>query len=232
MQAELIEIRNHLSLHEPFDEMPEATLNQLASQIEIAYYRAGSTITEFGQPSTDLCYVRSGAVEIFRRSGELYNRLSEGDIFGQFGLMMGKTIRFPARALEDTLIYCIPDEQFQELWKNDENFADFVEIEDRTRLRTAVSRKHKPDDLMNARVTRLISRPPVTAPATIRLQEAARVMTDEGVSALLLMKETDDGPTMVGIITDRDMRTRALTEALPSETPIADIMSSGLITVR
>ena len=146
--------------------------------------------------------------------------------------MMGKTIRFPARALEDTLIYCIPDEQFQELWKNDENFADFVEIEDRTRLRTAVSRKQKPDDLMNARVTRLISRPPVTAPATIRLQEAARVMTDEGVSALLLMKETDDGPTMVGIITDRDMRTRALTEALPSETPIADIMSSGLITVR
>lgn len=138
----------------------------------------------------------------------------------------------PARALEDTLIYCIPDEQFQELWKNDENFADFVEIEDRTRLRTAVSRKQKPDDLMNARVTRLISRPPVTAPATIRLQEAARVMTDEGVSALLLMKETDDGPTMVGIITDRDMRTRALTEALPSETPIADIMSSGLITVR
>lgn len=232
MQAELIEIRNHLNQHEPFDELPDAALDMISSRVEVAYYRAGTNITEFDQPSVDLFYIRSGAVDIFRRSGELYNRLSEGDIFGQFGLMMKKTVRFPARALEDTLLYCIPGDVFQELWKTYDNFADFVEIEDRTRLRTAVSRRQKSNELMNVRVTRLISRPPVTAPDTIRLQEAARIMTSESVSALLLMDESQAPSTMAGIITDRDLRTRALTEALPSETPIADIMTPDLITIR
>ena len=232
MQAELIEIRNHLAQHEPFEDLPAETLDQIASQVEIAYYRAGATIIEFGQPSTDLYYIRSGAVEIFRRSGELYNRLSEGDIFGQFGLMMGKKVRFPAKALEDTLIYCIPAELFQELWENHDVFADFVEIEDRTRLRSAIKRREKGSDLMTAKVTRLISRPTVSASDTIRLQEAARIMTEQRVSALLLMDESGDQPTMSGIITDRDLRTRALSQALPSETPIKDIMTTELITIR
>ncbi|WP_166267817.1 putative nucleotidyltransferase substrate binding domain-containing protein [Marinobacter caseinilyticus] len=232
MQAELIEIRNHLSQYEPFDGLPEATLDKIVNQVEIAYFRAGSTILELDQPSTDLNFIRSGAVEIFRRSGELYNRLTEGDIFGQFGLMMNKTVRFPAKALEDTLIYCIPAALFQELWETEESFADFVEIEDRTRLRTAVARQSKSGNLMNAKITRLISRPPVMAPSCVRLQEAARIMTEQGVSALLLMDESGDPPQMAGIITDRDLRTRALTEALPSETPVSDIMSTGLITIR
>src|SRR5690554_8197146 len=82
---------------------------------------------------------------------------------------------------------------------------------------------------MSAKVTRLIAREPVSAPTTVRLQEAARIMTDNGVSALLLMDESGDSPRLKGIITDRDLRTRAVTNALPSETPISEIMSEGLI---
>lgn len=233
MQAELIEIVNHLSKHEPFDELPGKTLQKIASQVEISYYRAGSSIIEFGEPATDLYYIRSGAVEIFRRSGELYNRLSEGDIFGQFGLMMGKTVRFPAKALEDTLLYCIPAELFHELWETEPHFTDFVEIEDRTRLRTALTKKSsKSSELMVDKVTRLINRPAVTAPDTIRLQQAAHIMTQERVSSLLLMDESGPRPVMSGIITDKDLRVRAVLAALPSETPIKDIMTTGLTTIR
>ncbi|EMP54276.1 signal-transduction protein [Marinobacter santoriniensis NKSG1] len=232
MQPELIDIRNHMAQFPPFDEMPEALLDQVVESIEIQYFRAGTTILEFGAANTWLYYIRSGAVEVFRRSGELYSRLGEGEIFGQFGLLMHKKTRFPAKALEDTLVYRIPDTIFQFLFENDENFADFVEIEDRSRLRSALSRREKSNDLMTSRVTRLISRAVVSAPSTVRLQEAARIMTDQGVSALLLMDETGDTPKLHGIITDRDLRTRAVTEALPSETPISDIMSEDLITIR
>ncbi|MCK7548819.1 DUF294 nucleotidyltransferase-like domain-containing protein [Marinobacter koreensis] len=232
MQPELIDIRNHMAQFPPFDEMPEALLDQVVENIEIQYFRAGTTILEFGAANTWLYYIRSGAVEVFRRSGELYSRLGEGEIFGQFGLLMHKKTRFPAKALEDTLVYRIPDDIFQFLFENDENFADFVEIEDRSRLRSALSRREKSNDLMTSRVTRLISRAVVSAPSTVRLQEAARIMTDQGVSALLLMDETGDTPKLHGIITDRDLRTRAVTEALPSETPISDIMSEDLITIR
>lgn len=232
MQAELIDIRNHLARHAPFDELPEEMLDKVVASIEIAYFRAGTEILEFGQRNNWLFYIRSGAVEIYRRSGELYNRIAEGEIFGQFGLLMGKTVRFPAKAIEDCLVYRIPDQIFQHLWENDETFADFVEIEDRSRLRSALSRREKSNELMTSRVTRLISRPPVAAPCTVRLQEAARIMTEQGVSALLLMDEEGDRPKLKGIITDRDLRTRAVTEALPSETPVSEIMSEGLITTK
>lgn len=232
MQAELIDIRNHMAQYPPFDEMPEELLDRVVGTIEVVYFKAGSQILEFGEPSNALFYLRSGAVEIYRRSGELYNRVSEGEVFGQFGLLMNKKVRFPAKALEDTLIYKIPDETFHYLWENDENFADFVEIEDRSRLRSALSRREKSNELMTSKITRLISREPVSAPCTVRLQEAARIMTKEGVSALVLMDEEGEKPLLKGIITDRDLRTRALTEALPSETPISQIMSKNLITIR
>ena len=232
MQAELVDIRNHMAQYSPFDEMTEELLDRVVGGIEVVYFKAGSQILEFGEPSNWLYYVRSGAVEIYRRSGELYNRISEGEIFGQFGLLMNRKVRFPAKALEDTLVYKIPGEIFQYLWENDDNFADFVEIEDRSRLRSAVSRREKSNQLMTSKVTRLIAREPVSAPHTVRLQEAARIMTENGVSALLLMDEEGEKPLLKGIITDRDLRTRALSEALASETPISEIMSEDLITIR
>lgn len=232
MQAELIDIRNHMAQYPPFDEMADDLLDRVVGSIEVVYFRAGTQILEFGEANSWLFYVRSGAVEIYRRSGELYNRISEGEIFGQFGLLMNKRVRFPAKALEDTLIYKIPGEIFQLLWESDDNFADFVEIEDRSRLRSALSRREKSNELMTSKVTRLIARTPVSAPHTVRLQEAARIMTEQGVSALLLMDEEGERPLLKGIITDRDLRTRALCEALPSETPISEIMSEDLITIR
>ncbi len=232
MQAEFIDIRNHMAQHRPFDELPEEMLARVAASVEVEYFRAGTQILTLGEPNTWLHYIRSGAVEIFRRSGELYNQVGEGEIFGQFGLMMTKKVRFPVRALEDTLIYRIPDEVFQFLFENNDNFSDFVEIEDKLRLRSALSRREKSNELMTSRVTRLISRAPVTAPCTVRLQEAARIMTEERVSALLLMDEDGDTPKLAGIITDGDLRIRAITNALASETPISDIMTGNLITIQ
>ncbi|WP_138439977.1 MULTISPECIES: putative nucleotidyltransferase substrate binding domain-containing protein [Marinobacter] len=232
MQAELIDIRNHMANYPPFDEMPEELLDRVVGTIEVEYFRAGTSILEFGKANHWLYYIRSGAVEIYRRSGELYNRIGEGEIFGQFGLLMHQKVRFPAKALEDTLIYRFPEEIFRLLFENDDNFADFVEVEDNSRLRSALSRREKSNELMTSRVTRLITREPVSAPCTVRLQEAARIMTDQGVSALLLMEENKGHTDLKGIITDRDLRTRALAEALPSETPIRDIMSEDLITIR
>jgi CBS domain-containing protein len=230
MQAELLDIRNHIAQHAPFDEMPEESLERIVSSIEVVYFRAGTQILEASQHIDALYYLRSGAVEVYRRSGELYNRRGEGEIFGQFGLLRNQKVRFPVKALEDSLIYKIQAEVFHYLWENHENFAEFVEVDDHSRLRSAVSRQEKSNDLMSAKVTRLISRQPICAPVSVRLQEAARIMTENGVSALLLIDEENDH-RLKGIITDRDLRTRAVTAALPSETPISDIMTEGLITV-
>jgi len=231
MSPELIEIRSHLMAHEPFDELPEAVVDEIASQVEIAYFRAGTDILLAGNTGTHLHYIRSGAVETFRRTGELYSRLSEGDVFGQFSLLLNRTVRYPARALEDSLIYRIPKSMFQKLWDDYDSFADFVELEDRTRLRSAVQRNVKANEQMTARVTRLIVRSPVTAPETSSIRDCARIMSEQRVSSLLLIDDSQDPPQMCGVITDRDLRDRALAVEINLEDPVHTIMTRELITV-
>ena len=92
MQAEQVEIAQFLAQHPPFDDLPTNALNELAQQVEVAYYRSQTDILTLGQDIADLFIIRSGSVEIYRRNNELYNRLDVGGIFGQMGLCISMEV--------------------------------------------------------------------------------------------------------------------------------------------
>ncbi|MDO9596607.1 MAG: DUF294 nucleotidyltransferase-like domain-containing protein [Azoarcus sp.] len=235
MQDEQLEIADFLRRYPPFNELPEETLHHVASSVDVRYFKAGTRIVEFGEEALAWHVVRSGAVEVFRRNGTLYNRLTEGGYFGEFGLLHRKRVRFPAAALEDTLLYLIPEAVFTELFENNEQFADLVEIEDRTRLRQVVSRREDANQLMSATIDTLIGREPVMLERHSSALDAARRMTEEGVSSLLIVDKLHDAgppPRMVGIVTDRDIRIRLVAPGLDYDTPVTEIMSSGLVSVE
>jgi len=237
MQVELIEIRDHLNRFAPFDELPSETLDQIAQGVEIGYFKAGSDILHYGDPIQDLHYIRSGAVEIYRRNGELYNRLAEGEVFGQFGLLRGKKVRLPARAIEDSLIYFIPGELFEQLCETHDSFADFVEAEGLSRLKSVEEKSQgNASELMKIEVRKLVTRRTVSVPLGTSVQDAARVMTEHGVSSLVIIGSppgtSGHGQAMAGITTDRDLRTRVLAEGLALDTPVEQIMSPNPITIQ
>lgn len=239
MQIELIEIRDHLQRFPPFDDLPEETLDEIARQVEVGYFKAGSDILEYGAPIDELHYIRSGAVEIYRRNGELYNRLAEGEVFGQFGLLRGHKVRLPARAIEDSLIYFIPGQLFEQLCETHDGFADFVEAEGQSRLKSVEESQGNASELMRVRVRKLVTRRTVSVPLGTSVQEAARVMTEHGVSALMILGsppalagESSQGQVMAGITTDRDLRTRVLAEGLALDTPVDRVMSPRPITIQ
>lgn len=237
MQIELIEIRDHLQRFPPFDGLPEDTLDEIARQVEVGYFKAGSEILSFGAEIHDLHYVRSGAVEIYRRTGALYNRLTEGDVFGQFGLLRGHKVRLPAQAIEDSLIYFIPGRLFEQLCEAHDFFADFVEAEGQSRLKSAVESQGNASELMKIKVRKLVSRRTVSVPLGTSVQEAARVMTEHSVSALVILGPPSAAgaplsQVMVGITTDRDLRTRVLAEGLALDTPVDRVMSPNPITIN
>ncbi len=234
MEIELIEIRNFLARHRPFKTLPAATLDDLVTLIEVVYYRAGRQILELGQENSFLYLIRSGAVEVSRSSGKLYNRYGEGDCFGQFALLRNRRVRYPVKAIEDTLIYRIPDARFQQLCTSFDNFADFMEEDHGSRLRCAVeaTRNAGYHPLLASPVSKLMHREIVTATPSVSLQEAAEIMTRARVSSLLIMAETAAGEAqnpIVGLITDRDLRARALARGLDLSTPVEAIMSSNVI---
>jgi len=136
MEVEQLEILTFLKDHVPFRWLPEEELSKVATEIDVSYFRAGATILEVGQTNSDIHIVRSGAVEIYLRNGELFNRLGEGGMFGQQSVLTKSPVRFPAKALDDTLIYFIPYALFIELFDRHERFSDFVELENNKHLAT------------------------------------------------------------------------------------------------
>lgn len=235
MQVEQLEILDFLRAHRPFDELTEEALQRTAAAIDVRYYKAGERIVEFGDSAEFWHLIRSGSVEVFRRNGTLYNRLTEGGFFGEFGLLRNGRVRFPVVALEDALIYLIPRDIFAELFDTHEAFADYVEVEDKTRLRQALSRKEDTHDLLSAMVGTLVGRAAVTLDSSATVREVAQRMSEEGVSSLLIVDEHTDVPglpLLAGIITDRDLRTRLVAPGLSYDTPATKVMSTGVVTVN
>lgn len=234
MEVELLEIRDHMAQHPPFDMLTDEELEQLAGQVEVAYFRAGRQILELHQDIADLYYIRSGAVELFRPRGELYNRLSEGDIFGHFGLLRNRKVRFPARALEDTLLYLVPYDSFERLCAQNEQFAEFVESEG-PRLKASVEQLRRDNTLVMTRVRKLLSHPPEFISINDTVQAAARQMRDANVSGLLVLAPSGAGEDLrllKGLLTERDLVARGLSEGCAPETSVSDLMTPNPATIQ
>ena len=239
MAIEQVEVTDFFQRHKPFSDLAVQELSQLASGVEIAYYKAGSPILTFGQDNDQWFVIRSGAVEVFRRDGELYNRLGEGNFFGELAIMRNRPVRFPVVALEDTLAYLIDADTFNHLFDNNEQFADFVEVEDRSRLRDSNADKKDNNSLLTAKVEKLIGQLPLILPPNTTVQEAAVRMTEEGVSSVLISNDqvssdadTDDEELVIGIVTDVDIRSRLVAQGLDLSSPVTDIMTSQLTSVQ
>lgn len=234
MQAEMQEISDHLYRFAPFDQLPRDTVDAMARRVDVRYFKAGSDILEAGAVIHDLHYVRSGAVEIYRRNGELYNRLVEGDIFGQAGLLRSNKVRFPARALEDSLIYYIPADVFADLCAQHDAFADFVEAEGHSRLKSAVEAQGRSSELIQLKCRALLSRSLVWVTSDTTVLEAARLMTEQRVACVVVMSPAglQAGDTQ-GIVTDRDLRTRVVAAGRNAgETPISAVMTTEPVTIN
>lgn len=233
MQVEHLEILNFLRPYPPFRELPQEELVRLAQLVEVAYFKKGEQILTYNQYVTDLHVVRSGAVEVLTRTGDLYNRLSEGGFFAEGGLLRNGRVRYPVSALEDSLIYFIPGQEFNRLYDSYEEFADAVEIEDRERLKRTVSRSRNASDLMTAAVGGLVSRDIVTIAAEATVREAAQLMTAERVSSLLILAPTQEVNALpVGILTDKDLRRRVLAAGLADTSLVAEVMTAAPVCVE
>ena len=235
MEVELLEIQDFISQYAPFDQLPEEALLEVAQSVEISYYRADSSIVDFNDKINELYMIRSGVVEIYRRNGDLYNRLDQGKLFGQMGLLTNNKVRFPAKSLKDTLLYCIPESIFHDFCERYEIFADFVEVEDTTRLKQAV--ESKSDDanaLTTSKVKTLLTREPLILANNLSIQSVAQIMAEENISAALINDpdiDDEQGNSFVGIITEHDLCGKVIASGLSVDNPVSEVMSTELISL-
>ena len=223
---ELPEITRFLAELPGFEELDQEELTAAAKAIQIGYYKAGSQVLSIGATNTQLHIVRSGALELRNAEGDLVTRAAEGDVFGFPSLMNAVPLRNQSTAIEDSLIYHLDGEIFGKLRRRNDRFDTYFIrlLSDRLLARPAPTKLHGAE---GRAVSQLITRPPVTIDGAASIQDSARKMVDERVSAILVI---DEGH-FCGIATDRDLRQRVVAKGLPIDTSIRDIMSINPISI-
>jgi len=228
MDVELTEILEAICQHAPFNDIAEeAQLSEMTKEIEIQYVRAGEWVISPGTLNNTLFFIRSGAIEALSRKDKLIRRMNEGELFGYASLLRGGKSSQSMRAIEDSLLYRIPARWFLKLYEENDTFSDFFELAREVRLRLAMDSQSSDVSLMTCPVMSLLRRQPVSTTADSDILTAAQIMTDKRVSSLLITEQDE----LIGIVTDRDLRTRALAKGLPFDTPISDIMTPDPIVM-
>jgi CBS domain-containing protein len=234
MDVELLEIRDFLAAHHPFDQLPDGSLSSLVGKIEIRYFKRESTVLEPEQQIDHLHILRSGAIEVTQPDGELLARLGEGDLFGYRALLEGRTVRNRAVALEDCLIYLLPTAEIDALCEGHPQIAYFFGVLGEKSLSRAIEYRPDPPDqahtinLMTTPVSDMIGREPITEPPTTSICDVARRMSEHRVSSMLIT----EGEQLVGIVTDRDLRNRVIARQVDCNRPVSDVMTADPMAVE
>jgi CBS domain-containing protein len=216
----LQEFTDFLAKQPPFSALSTVDLERISSEIEVEYFVSGAVIVSAGSSPLDHLYIiRAGSVEVIDK-GNVVDELHSGDAFGHISLLTGLPPQYSVRASEDTLCYRMPDPRELVHDPSALKFGHFGTLITRHRL-TASSLM---SDAQSS-VTRYM-RPILWADATDSIQEVANKMSDSEQSFALISSR--DG---VGLVTDRDFRSKVGRGLLEIQSPVGQMMSFPLITV-
>jgi len=221
-----VDIPSFLRIYPPFDELSEERLTEVVEHTHIEFFGADQVILQSGgQPAEFLYVVRTGAVELIDE-GHVIDLLAEGEVFGHPSLLSGMSPVVSVRAHEDCICYLIDRELAEEILGTHSGLAFLSSSLRRRVVRALDGLDPAAVDPWRTPVGALVRRPPALVPVVSSIREAAELMTRERVSCLLV--ERADG---LGILTDRDLRSRVLALGRSPDTVITEVLTAPVITV-
>jgi CBS domain-containing protein len=220
------DIAEFLRRHPPFDTLDEAQLGAVAAATEIEFYPSRAAILESpGARSESAHVVRRGSVELLI-DGRLLDVLGEGEMFGFASLLEEGPLGFVARASEDTLVYHIPEHAIRPVLERPAAVRFIARALSKGVFLLAGHEQEPPPSAGGRMVRELIRAAPLVCPPGTAVQEAARRMVEAGVTCVVV--ELGD---RLGIVTDRDIRTRVVAAGAGPDTPISSVMTAPAWTV-
>jgi CBS domain-containing protein len=220
------DIAQFLAQHAPFDSLDEETLERVAGSAEIEFYAAGTAILESAEATSRFAYVvRRGAVELLV-DGRLHDVLTEGEMFAFASILQDAPLGFVARAAEDTLAYRFPEQAILPVLERPAAVRFVVRSLSRdVHLLTRAEEPAVPS-AGGRRVSELMRAPALVCRPETGVQDAARQMAELGATCVVV-----DLGERLGIVTDRDLRTRVVADGAGPDTPVSDVMSAPAWTV-
>ena len=218
LPAELSDIATFMAASPPFNALSVDEVNAAAATLKVVYHPHADSFDRHSQPE-GLRILRSGAVDIRDAEGALLDRLGEGESFhiGGLNAEMGDVT---ATVIEDALIYLLPDSEYQALRARHRNIDRYFSGQRSRRLRRAARYEPQPHSMMREVQTVMSTELFCVAP-NMPVQAVAAKMSERRVSSAFVT----ENESLIGIVTDRDIRNRYAAAGLVPETPIRDIMT-------
>ncbi|MGN6379580.1 MAG: putative nucleotidyltransferase substrate binding domain-containing protein [Gaiellales bacterium] len=221
------DIADFLGSVPPFDALDPERLEQVAAACAIEFVPSGQTIYVQGAPpATEARVIRRGAVELIDQ-GQVVDLLGEGEMFGHASVLSSDPLGLTVRAHEDTLCYVIPAEVIRPVLAHPSAIRYVVRsIGGRFEMRVRDMPTQPRADPAVRQVGELVRSPAVVVAPGTPVRDAASRMAEAGSSSVLV--ELPDG---LGILTDRDLRTRVVAAGAAPDTPVSEVMSAPARTV-
>ena len=218
MQVLPQQVTEFLSEAAPFDNLSVRKIEDLASHIEILYLNEDNVEELISSQSKALYLILSGAFAV-EDSSQGPRNVSEGDYFNFANAMEYEDTPLQVNVEEAGLVYRLPLTAFKKVLSEpaiESFFRATIEdsIENQAVYESNSMWLYKP-------LQEVIQGDPVTADEMLPLRETAEIMSQQGVSSVLILSEGK----LAGIVTDRDLRNRAMARGLDYATPVREIMT-------
>lgn len=220
----------------PFNMLSKNELTDICDQVQIYYFDKNEFCFTENEPAQDRFYiVHEGAIGLFRTAEKeiLIDICDEGDIFGLRPLINNEKYTMSAKAVEESIVYGIPIVVFKSIYDKNPRVSNYliscfasnnIQSLHNPKQPKVLSVDDNPDfhDLQRVSFTKK----PAQCPPKTSIQDAALLMTRKKTGCLIIVENGKP----IGIITDRDIRTKVATGRFDSNYLVSDIMSSPVKT--
>ncbi len=217
--------------HPPFNLLPFDRVEQITDQLKTQIFPVGHDIlVHNGEPSQYLYIIRKGSADVLREDEQgvmhVIDMLSEGDAFGHLSLAKERLPSATVRTREETLVYLLPPEEFDQLRNEEPAFGKLFEASSLEHLNQVfhTQRALEQQDL-RTHLNELLEHPLIFVAPEMSVAQAAQIMRENKVDCLMV------DTTPPGILTERDLRDRILAERRSYETPVSAVMTSPIETL-
>ncbi|HIJ78945.1 MAG TPA: cyclic nucleotide-binding/CBS domain-containing protein [Deltaproteobacteria bacterium] len=222
----------------PFKELEPQVLESLAGRCLIDFFPKATVVFKQGETEVSHFYlIQKGGVKIYLKDegGEILLKdfRGEGEYFGALPLIHDSKANLNVETVEDTFCFLFEKEAFLQLVRSFPAVSNyFLRSMSKKLVNTVYAelREHRMTPrtesslyLFSEQVGQIVKGKPHTIAAGESVRRAAARMAELHIGSLLVYGENND---IIGIITDKDLRTKVVAAGMDYQTPISRIMTA------
>ncbi|MFN7044340.1 MAG: DUF294 nucleotidyltransferase-like domain-containing protein [Flavobacterium sp.] len=236
-------ITDFLKHYPPFSSLTYQSLLDIAKTCSVLYLEKNQTLFKINDPTHSFFYVvASGAIGLSVTSDVddvLIDKCDEGDILGLRPFFAKNNYLMTAKAREESIIYAIPIETFKPYVAANPEVLSFLLESFASNTRNPYDKNHKGKLVsenviyndQNAEIQYYqpikYTENPVTASPNDIVKFVAQTMASSKIGSMIIHENRKP----IGIVTDKDLRSKIATGLYSIDVTIDKIMSSPVITV-